>query len=497
MQSTRNKIISRTYLLSDLLALLVAFVVATAFAGDIETGYSFTDTLSTRYSVGNVAGFLVLVGLWLLVYQRMGLYQPYKPPLYRPHKPRADLVTEAVTIGTASAIGSVLFAAASFFFHISLLTPLFFSIFFPCVILVDLLLRRAVRHSLSGFTLGDRNERNILIVGSNEIAYNYANMIKANHYLGYRLLGFMDDKVIFKEAASLPYLGKLHDFPALLQKMIVDEVAIVMPIHSSREEINRVTDLAFEMGTSVRFPAAQLFSHINRNKKYRIIAEPMPGRARAPNLDVVIYSGHQIGWPYLTKRLLDLFASVLLIILSAPVMLAAALLIVLGTGRPVLFSQERYGYNRRIFHLYKFRTMIKGADALQEDLRSQNERSGAAAFKMKNDPRVTALGRWLRKTNIDELPQLFNILKGDMSLVGPRPISLTDYARIDAFSHRRRLSVLPGLTGPWQIAPGRDKISFEEWVRMDLEYIDNWRLGTDLAILAKTVPVVLFGRGDR
>jgi lipopolysaccharide/colanic/teichoic acid biosynthesis glycosyltransferase len=164
-------------------------------------------------------------------------------------------------------------------------------------------------------------------------------------------------------------------------------------------------------------------------------------------------------------------------------------------GRPVVFTQHRYGYNGRVFKLYKFRTMIRNADSMQAQLRTMNERDGAA-FKMKDDPRVTPLGRALRKTSIDELPQLINVIKGDMSIVGPRPLPLADYERMDNISHRRRLSVLPGITGTWQIS-GRDNISFDEWMKMDLDYIDNWRLATDLKIILLTVPIVLFGHGSK
>ncbi len=494
MHSAKEQIICRTYVLSDLLALLLAFLVGAAFAGKIETGISLSDTLAQPYSIGNMAGFFALVCLWLLAYQRMGLYRPRKPAHYRPGKTPGDLVAEAAAIGMASALGTVIFAAASALFQITLLTPLFFSIFLPCVTFVDLLLRRAVQYSLRNLTLGDRNERNILIIGSNVAAYNYANMISGNQHLGYKLLGFMDNRIVAKRSENLPHLGALRDFPALLQRMVVDEVVIAMPTHASRDEINKIISRAHGMGISVRFPAAQLFSHINRHKGYRIAAEFMPGPARAPNLDVVIYSGHQIGWPYLTKRVLDLSASAVLVVLTTPIMLAAALLIVLSSGRPVLYIQERYGYNSRIFHLYKFRTMVKDAENLQEILRARSERDGAA-FKMRKDPRVTRVGKWLRKASIDELPQLFNVLRGEMSLVGPRPLPLPDYARMDDISQRRRLSVLPGLTGPWQIS-GRDNVSFEEWMRMDLEYIDSWRLETDLKILLKTIPVVLSGRGS-
>lgn len=496
MQSAKDQIICRTYVLSDLLALLVAFIVATAITGEVTTGLSLHDILSTRYTIGNIAGFLILVGLWLLVYRRMNLYEVRKPAQYRPHKPFVNLLLDVLAIGAACGMGSIIFAAAGFFFHISLLTPPFFFIFFPCVMLLELALRKATLHSLKSLHLGDRNARNILLVGSNEMTHNYAKMINANSDLGYTLLGFLDDRVFSPRAGGMVYLGELRSFPDLVQKTVVDEVVIVMPMNAHRGEIIKLVNQANSMGISVRFPAAQLFSGVDRRRTYRIRTEAMPGPARAPNLDVVIYSGHQIGWPYLAKRLLDLVVSAILIILTAPIMLVAALLIILIDGRPVLFIQERYGYNHRAFHLFKLRTMVQDADNLQDILRVRNERDGPA-FKLRKDPRVTWIGRWLRKASLDELPQLFNILKGEMSLVGPRPLSLSDYARIDGVSQRRRLSVLPGLTGTWQIASGRDKISFDDWMRMDLEYIDHWRLGTDLAVLAKTVFVVLFGKGDR
>ncbi len=495
MQSAKDQIIGRTYALSDLLALLIAFVVATAIAGEVTTGLSFRDILSTRYTIGNIAGFGALVGIWLLIYKRLNLYEVRRPAQYRPRKPFVNLLREVLTLGAACGIGSIIFAAAGFFFHITLLTPSFFLVFFPCAMLLNLTLRKATLHSLEGLNLGDRNERNILLVGSNEMTHNYAKMLIANQDLGYRLLGFLDDRVFSPKSDGMTYLGQLRDFPDLVQKMIVDEVVVVMPMNAHREEIIKLVNQANNMGITVRFPAAQLFSGVDRRKSYRIRTEAMPGPARAPNLDVVIYSGHQIGWPYLAKRLLDMVVSAMLVIMAAPVMLVAALLIILIDGRPVLFVQERYGYNHRIFRLFKFRTMVHDAENLQDILRARNERDGPA-FKMRKDPRVTAVGRWMRKTGIDELPQLINIFKGDMSLVGPRPLPLSDYARIDGISQRRRLSVLPGLTGTWQIALNRDKISFDEWMRMDLEYIDHWRLVTDLKILVKTVLVVLVGKGD-
>jgi lipopolysaccharide/colanic/teichoic acid biosynthesis glycosyltransferase len=170
-----------------------------------------------------------------------------------------------------------------------------------------------------------------------------------------------------------------------------------------------------------------------------------------------------------------------------------ALLIKLDSLGPVLFRQERVGLNKRRFSLFKFRTMVEGAERQQPLLEGLNQANGPV-FKIKDDPRITRLGQFLRHYSIDELPQLFNVLKGDMSLVGPRPLPVRDIERIDTRWHKRRLSMKPGVTCLWQVN-GRSDVNFDRWVRMDLEYIDNWSLGLDLKILLKTLPAVLKGAG--
>jgi lipopolysaccharide/colanic/teichoic acid biosynthesis glycosyltransferase len=177
-------------------------------------------------------------------------------------------------------------------------------------------------------------------------------------------------------------------------------------------------------------------------------------------------------------------------------MLAIALLIKLTSPGPVLFRQQRSGLNGRPFCIYKFRTMMTNAEQVKHELAAMNEMTGPV-FKITNDPRVTPVGKWLRKFSLDEFPQLFNVLRGEMSLVGPRPLPVDEVRRFNDLAHRRRLSVKPGLTCLWQVS-GRNKISdFKEWVRLDLEYIDNWSIWLDLQILLRTVPVVLAGTGAK
>jgi len=193
------------------------------------------------------------------------------------------------------------------------------------------------------------------------------------------------------------------------------------------------------------------------------------------------------------KRCIDIAGAVSGLIVLGPLMLAIAALIRLTSSGPALFTQERYGFNKRRFRMYKFRTMVTNAEELQAKLESQNEAQGPV-FKIRNDPRITPIGRILRKTSLDELPQFLNVLRGQMSLVGPRPLPKRDVARFDDASLMRRFSVKPGLTCLWQIN-GRSDTDFDRWIELDLRYIDTWSLALDFAILAKTLPTVIRGQG--
>jgi exopolysaccharide biosynthesis polyprenyl glycosylphosphotransferase len=195
------------------------------------------------------------------------------------------------------------------------------------------------------------------------------------------------------------------------------------------------------------------------------------------------------------KRGLDLVGAAVALVVLSPLMLAVAIAIKVTSPGPVIFAQERYGLNRRRFRMFKFRTMRVDAEQLQAELEQLNEADGPV-FKIANDPRITRIGHLLRTTSLDELPQLVNVLHGEMSLVGPRPLPLRDVMRFSSASDMRRFSVRPGLTCLWQIS-GRSGLSFADWIRLDLKYIDGWSLTLDLAILARTLPAVLRGTGAR
>ena len=204
----------------------------------------------------------------------------------------------------------------------------------------------------------------------------------------------------------------------------------------------------------------------------------------------------EASWQSLLKQLLDYAGAFVLLLLGAMVLGIIALTIKLTSPGPVFFRQKRAGLNGQPFTMFKFRTMVTNAEQLRAELDALNEMSGPV-FKVTNDPRVTRFGNFLRKSSLDELPQLWNVLRGEMSLVGPRPLPVGEVARFDDVAHRRRLSVRPGLTCLWQVR-GRNRISdFNEWVRLDLEYIDNWSLWLDFTILLRTIPAVFFGAGAK
>jgi exopolysaccharide biosynthesis polyprenyl glycosylphosphotransferase len=210
----------------------------------------------------------------------------------------------------------------------------------------------------------------------------------------------------------------------------------------------------------------------------------------------VFHSNRETPWRKLVKQTVDFFGALVLLLFFSPVLVFAAIAIRLTSPGPIFFRQQRSGVNGKPFTMYKFRSMVTDAEQLKKELEALNEMSGPV-FKVSNDPRVTKIGSWLRKYSIDEFPQLLNVLRGDMSLVGPRPLPVDEVARFDDLAHRRRLSVKPGLTCLWQVSGRSDLCDFREWVRLDLEYIDNWSLWLDFKILCMTVPVVMLGKGAR
>jgi exopolysaccharide biosynthesis polyprenyl glycosylphosphotransferase len=263
----------------------------------------------------------------------------------------------------------------------------------------------------------------------------------------------------------------------------VDEVLVALPMDKYGPLVETIVRHCEEQGIIVRVRTQMSNLHVARSYVDELQGVPV----------VTIQSGPPDSWQLAAKRLIDIVVSTGLLLALTPLLATVILLIRLDSPGPIFFAQERVGFNKRRFRILKFRTMVHGSDQQQQMLEELNEAEGPV-FKIKNDPRVTRVGRFLRRFSIDELPQLFNVLKGDMSLVGPRPLPIRDVKRIDVQWHKRRFSIKPGITCLWQVN-GRSNIGFDEWVRLDLDYIDRWSLGLDMKILMKTIPVVFRGSG--
>lgn len=346
--------------------------------------------------------------------------------------------------------------------------------------------RIAVRWGLGAARLSGRNSRRVLLLGDIDQARSVAARIDANRVLGYRVVGLVAAEPEAVEAASpdLPIVGHVDELKAILEKHPVDEMILCLRVDEYAGAVGAAIQLADDLGIVVRLFPDEALS--------RLVAKMRVERFE--NAHVVTLFRENMLLQLFLKRVLDVVVSALLLVLLSPVLLAAAVGIKLTSPGPVLFAQERVGMNRRRFRMYKFRSMYMDAERRRAEVAHLNEMDGPV-FKIKDDPRVTPLGRWLRATSVDELPQLFNVLRGQMSLVGPRP-PLMDEVDHYEWLYRKRLSIKPGVTCFWQIS-GRNDVSFRRWMELDRTYIDNWSLWLDLKILVMTVPAVLFRKGAR
>jgi len=281
------------------------------------------------------------------------------------------------------------------------------------------------------------------------------------------------------EAAMPQLIELLHEHSA--------SSVLISAKHANFERVENIIRLCETEGVEAWLVADFFATQIAKASFDEICGRPL----------LVFRSAPETSWQMLFKQLLDFFGALGALLFVGPlVMLPIAVLIKLTSPGPVMFRQQRSGLNGAPFSIFKFRTMITNAEQFKHELAAMNEMSGPV-FKVTNDPRITPIGRWLRKFSLDELPQLLNVLHGEMSLVGPRPLPVDEVRRFNDLAHRRRLSVKPGLTCLWQVS-GRNKISdFRDWVRLDLQYIDNWSIWLDLVILLRTIPVVLLGTGAK
>ena len=482
MLKQQARLIASLVFLLDLALISAAFLLAHALRSHLLPALGGRWIPGALYPVERYLPLLPLaLVLWSLLLWSSGRYRSHRT---------VPVLDEATAIVRITATASILFLLIVWAFRLDerlldddRLSRIWIALFAFLSGALLLFEKLALRVSSRYVRAHGFNYRTVLIVGANEAARSIAASILGHRFWGYRVAGFVadEDEAIPESLGGLPVLGRVSELGRIVEEQVIDEVLFAI----DRRDFDRFEDLFLalqEQGIITRF-ALNFFPHA----KASVQLEDLDG---VPLL--TFSTGPTSVGGLLLKRTLDIVLGAALLVLALPILGLLALLIRFTSRGAVLFRQVRCGRNGRLFTLYKFRTMIADAEERRREIEHLNEMDGPV-FKARNDPRVTRFGRLLRKFSLDELPQLWNVLKGDMSLVGPRPPIPEEVAQYERWQ-RRRLAMKPGLTCLWQIS-GRNELDFDQWMKLDLAYIDNWSPWLDLKILVRTVPVVLSGRG--
>ena len=463
-------------LLLMLCALSLAIIINYAPQDPLPVSDYAVDFLTTRVKVVNALLCGAMVFIWYLLFHMQGIYRSHRLSTF------LDEFNEICRAVALACVTLLMFAQIGRWLTITLWTAT--SVWIIGVVLISNM-RLLLRLNLRRLRLQGLNIKTLLIVGGGPRAKWFANEVRQRSDLGYRIVGYVDDETNFNGHGikGVPRLGDVGDLPSLTAHDVIDEVFVALPIKSQYSNIETAITLLEEQGIIVHLFSDPFQHELARSRPSEFAGTPLLSFHCAP----------PITWRTELKRLIDIVVAVIMLVLLLPLWLLVALAIKLDSEGPVFFVQERVGFNKRRFRIFKFRTMHQDAEARMKEIEHLNEKTGPI-FKIKNDPRTTRLGKWLRKTSIDELPQLANVLLGDMSIVGPRPLSVRDASRMEEAWQKRRFSVKPGLTCLWQVS-GRSNLSFEQWMQLDLEYIDRWSLVLDGLILLRTIPAILMARG--
>ncbi|WYD79764.1 MAG: sugar transferase [Candidatus Electrothrix gigas] len=463
----------------DIIFVIISFIVAYHLKRNLAfPSMSGLDVGPNYYLV-----LLVIVILAPCVFNLTGCYTSYRIQNFNQIAMRYIRAVIGVLGGTVIAL---------YLLHQQNVSRLLLILFGSILITILLLNKALVYYTLRYYRSRQYNTRNVLIIGTGRRATRMINALKKDQEDGYQVIGCLDPinpepYTTGKTVGCVKILGHLSLLPDMLLKDIVDEVIFAADLGGIPSVIEYI-ECAEELGISIHIvPDFQLEEIMYQPEAATVFMENFAG---LPTM--AITTTPQRHTELLVKALMDYIGAASGLIMLAPFFLIIAVAIKLTSDGPIFFLQERSGVYGRIFPLIKFRTMVENAEELKKELEQDNEVSGPV-FKVTNDPRITPIGRFLRKTSLDELPQLINVLRGEMSLVGPRPPIPSEVAQYQSWQ-RRRLSMKPGLTCIWQVS-GRNNIDFERWMRMDLEYIDNWSLLLDIKILCKTVVEVLCCRG--
>ncbi|MFZ0961602.1 MAG: sugar transferase [Terriglobia bacterium] len=472
MFARHNRLIGLIYLFADFLLVLASFGLAHVLRAHLPGARQF-------FPISNYPWIVpLIVALWAGAGVAAGIYREVREEDLR----RA--FADPLKVGlTATVLLFAVISVVKFEYISRLLLGIFALIDFLLMICFRLVARTfaaPLRRSVSGL-------RTFLLVGQGGELADIARMLEANESRGMRLFGFVHTGV-GPAAAVSSWQGfaksyptfTLPELPDLLRRHVIDEVIFVM----AKEDLEKLGDtflVCKEEGVKTRVLLSFFPQAVSRVYLERLGSKPLLTFSATPEDESL-----------LLKRGIDFIMALIALAALSPLLIILALLVKLTSRGPILFSQTRCGLGGRRFTLHKFRSMRADADLLREELAALNEVDGPV-FKIRNDPRCTTVGRFMRKFSLDELPQLLNIIKGDMSFVGPRPPLPEEVEKYERWQ-RRRLRMHPGLTCLWALE-GRSKLSFRRWMELDLEYIDHWSMALDWKILLKTIPIVLVGRG--
>jgi exopolysaccharide biosynthesis polyprenyl glycosylphosphotransferase len=451
---------------ADVLSALGLFVATSM----LRFGDAWLETWRSA-GIDALAAATLYAATWVTLLWILGLYRL---------RARWTARIEIQDVGRAAVLLGLITFSALFAFKLPDVSRLFLLTLFVAQVVLTLVSRGIVRALLHALRDRGHNLRYMLVVGTGKDARRFADRVERHRQLGLRVIGHLAVHGSPRVAGRRPVLGSIDDIETVLRDRIVDEVAVCLPA-DDLHWVEPVARLCEEVGKIVRIPLDDVPVSLPGGR-----VEDFDG---GKILSLVYGPDRAIG--LVAKRLIDVALAVVAMILLLPVFVIIGLVIYLSDGRPVIFRQTRVGLHGRPFEVAKFRTMVRDAEARIDELVDQNEIKGHA-FKITDDPRLTRIGRILRATSLDELPQVWNVLLGEMSLVGPRPPLPREVASYDLW-HRRRLSMKPGVTGLWQVAARRDD-DFDRWVALDLAYIDRWSIWLDLKIIAKTIPAMLQGR---
>ena len=470
MLRQQAKLFNRLSRIVDTLILLVSLYLAFSV--------SHLDGVPVREFKNYAWLLLLVIPLWLYLFEKNGLYASIR---------RCSNLEVIKRLIKVHVLGGAICVTAVFFFHLNNFGRVMFGEFLLFSLLFFILERLLLRNFLGHIRAKGYNVRNLLIVGIQEKALRFHQLVEEHKDWGLIVAGFVqadESKPLEKEFEGHPVLGYARDLIDICKKTQVDEVVICMPRDLMIDVDQYVRDLE-EIGITVRLVLD--FFDLNYSKsELSVFHNEVP---------ILTFSTKCLDeQQLLLKRVLDIVGSLVGLAITAIVFPFIALAIKRDDPGPIFFSQDRVGMNGRIFKCWKFRSMYVDAEARKQALMDRNEVKGAM-FKIKDDPRIIPVGQFLRKSSLDELPQFWNVLKGEMSLVGTRPPTPAEVEQYENW-HRRRISIKPGITGLWQVS-GRNSIDdFDQIVRLDIDYIDHWSIWLDIKLLLKTVQVVFAREGS-